>query len=37
MAIDRFLRPVCLQDFPEELLPEAVREANPWKLPQRIC
>lgn len=35
MAIERFLRPVCLQDFPDRLLPEAVRTANPWSLPQR--
>ncbi|KAF1029739.1 MAG: Alpha-ketoglutaric semialdehyde dehydrogenase [Burkholderia plantarii] len=28
-AIDRFLRPVCYQDFPDALLPESVREANP--------
>ncbi|MGZ7178038.1 aldehyde dehydrogenase (NADP(+)) [Burkholderia gladioli] len=28
-AIDRFLRPVCYQDFPEALLPESLREANP--------
>ncbi|QFT78719.1 NADP-dependent fatty aldehyde dehydrogenase [Erythrobacter sp. THAF29] len=25
MAIERFLRPVCYQDMPQELLPEAVR------------
>lgn len=36
MAIERFLRPVCLQDFPEVLLPDAVRESNPWELPRRI-
>ena len=35
MAIDRFLRPVCLQDFPEALLPDAVKQANPWGLPRR--
>ncbi|WP_246793646.1 aldehyde dehydrogenase (NADP(+)) [Burkholderia perseverans] len=28
-AIDRFLRPVCYQDFPESLLPESLRESNP--------
>ncbi|WP_111498454.1 aldehyde dehydrogenase (NADP(+)) [Marinobacter bohaiensis] len=28
-AIHRFLRPVCYQDLPEALLPEAVRDANP--------
>ncbi|HMT43607.1 MAG TPA: aldehyde dehydrogenase (NADP(+)) [Chakrabartia sp.] len=36
LAIDRFLRPVCLQDFPEDLRPEAVQDANPWALPRRI-
>jgi len=28
LAIDRFLRPVSYQDFPEALLPEALREGN---------
>jgi NADP-dependent aldehyde dehydrogenase len=35
MAIERFLRPVCYQDFPSALLPEALREDNPlhvWRL-----
>ncbi len=36
LAISRFLRPICLQDFPEPLLPPAVSEANPWNLPRRI-
>lgn len=36
LAIARFLRPVCLQDFPEELLPDAVSDANPWNLPRRV-
>jgi NADP-dependent aldehyde dehydrogenase len=34
-AIDRFLRPVCYQDLPETLLPDAVKETNPlgvWRL-----
>ncbi|WP_176048836.1 aldehyde dehydrogenase (NADP(+)) [Paraburkholderia kururiensis] len=31
-AIDRFLRPVCYQDLPAELLPEAVKDGNPLKL-----
>jgi NADP-dependent aldehyde dehydrogenase len=31
-AIDRFLRPVCYQDLPEELLPEALQEGNPLGL-----
>lgn len=35
-AIERFLRPVCLQDLPEELLPAALSEANPWNLPRRV-
>ena len=29
LAIDRFLRPVCYQNFPEALLPEALKNANP--------
>jgi alpha-ketoglutaric semialdehyde dehydrogenase len=35
MSIERFLRPVCYQDFPEELLPEALQDSNPlhlWRL-----
>ncbi|MBA1201735.1 aldehyde dehydrogenase (NADP(+)) [Pseudomonas capeferrum] len=31
-AILRFLRPVCYQDFPDSLLPEALRHANPLGL-----
>jgi NADP-dependent aldehyde dehydrogenase len=34
-AIERFLRPVAWQGFPDALLPEALQEANPWKLPRR--
>jgi NADP-dependent aldehyde dehydrogenase len=35
MAIERFLRPVCYQDFPAALLPDSLQEANPlqvWRL-----
>ncbi|MFC4861760.1 aldehyde dehydrogenase (NADP(+)) [Pseudomonas sp. JS3066] len=35
-AIERFLRPVCYQGFPDELLPEALREANPLHLPRIV-
>lgn len=31
-AIRRFLRPVCYQNFPDALLPHALKEANPYKL-----
>ncbi|MBS0452449.1 MAG: aldehyde dehydrogenase (NADP(+)) [Proteobacteria bacterium] len=34
-AIDRFLRPVCYQDLPEELRPAAIQDTNPlglWRL-----
>ncbi|MFL1552182.1 aldehyde dehydrogenase (NADP(+)) [Pseudomonas sp. D47] len=31
-AILRFLRPVCYQDFPDDLLPGALQHANPWLL-----
>ena len=31
-AIDRFLRPVCYQNLPEGLLPEALRDDNPLRL-----
>ncbi|MCI0914656.1 aldehyde dehydrogenase (NADP(+)) [Pseudomonas putida] len=29
LAIDRFLRPVCYQDYPDALLPDALKNANP--------
>ena len=32
LAIDRFLRPVCYQDYPDALLPEALRNGNPLGL-----
>jgi NADP-dependent aldehyde dehydrogenase len=31
-AIERFLRPVCYQDVPADLLPEALRDENPLGL-----
>jgi 2,5-dioxopentanoate dehydrogenase len=31
-ALYRFVRPVCYQEFPPELLPPAVQESNPLKL-----
>ncbi|WP_314427367.1 aldehyde dehydrogenase (NADP(+)) [uncultured Microbacterium sp.] len=36
LAIDRFLRPVAYQNIPDELLPEALRDANPWHLPRLV-
>ncbi|WP_330254400.1 aldehyde dehydrogenase (NADP(+)) [Nocardia sp. NBC_00565] len=35
-AITRFLRPIAWQGFPDRLLPPALREANPWRLPRRV-
>jgi len=35
-AIERFLRPVAWQGFPDTLLPPPLREANPWQLPRRV-
>jgi NADP-dependent aldehyde dehydrogenase len=35
-AIERFLRPVAWQGFPDDLLPPALRESNPWSLPRRV-
>ena len=35
-AIERFQRPVCYQDVPAELLPEAVQDDNPWGLTRRV-
>jgi NADP-dependent aldehyde dehydrogenase len=31
-AIKRFARPVCYQDFPDTLLPEALQNNNPYKI-----
>ena len=34
-AIKRFVRPICYQDFPDELLPLALKDTNPlniWRL-----
>ncbi|MEO6999149.1 MAG: aldehyde dehydrogenase (NADP(+)) [Terracoccus sp.] len=36
LAIERFQRPVCYQDLPEALLPEALRNDNPWGLVRRL-
>ncbi|WP_433556164.1 aldehyde dehydrogenase (NADP(+)) [Pseudonocardia xinjiangensis] len=35
-AVRRFLRPVCYQNTPQALLPEALRDDNPLGLPRRI-
>lgn len=35
-AIRRFLRPVCYQDHPQDLLPEVLRDANTAGVPRRI-
>lgn len=36
LAIARFLRPVCYQDIPDFLLPDALKTANPWGIPRRV-
>lgn len=35
-AIERFLRPVAYQGFPQHLLPEALREENPLGMPRLV-
>lgn len=35
-AIERFLRPVCYQNFPESLLPPEIQPANPLGLPRLV-
>ncbi|MER7547300.1 aldehyde dehydrogenase (NADP(+)) [Spirillospora sp. NPDC127506] len=35
-AIDRFLRPVAFQNWPQHLLPPPLRDDNPWNVPQAI-
>lgn len=36
LAIERFLRPVCYQDFPDALLPPALRQAGLQTWPHRL-
>jgi len=36
LAIRRFLRPVCYQDMPQALLPQALRDGNPLELWRRV-
>jgi NADP-dependent aldehyde dehydrogenase len=36
MSIERFLRPVCYQDFPATLLPESLQDGNPLHLTRLI-
>ena len=36
LAIRRFLRPVCYQDMPAALLPQAVQDANPLRVPRLL-
>ena len=34
-AIKRFVRPICFQDFPEDVLPDELKDGNPlniWRL-----
>lgn len=35
-AIERFLRPVTYQAWPEQLLPAPLRDDNPWQVPQQV-
>jgi NADP-dependent aldehyde dehydrogenase len=35
-AIKRFLRPICLQNYPKDLLPEPLRDHNPLNLWRRV-
>lgn len=35
-AIDRFLRPIAYQGWPQDLLPPPLRDDNPWKIPQTV-
>lgn len=36
LAIERFQRPVSYQGFPDDLLPMALRDDNPYGLPRRV-
>jgi alpha-ketoglutaric semialdehyde dehydrogenase len=35
-AIKRFLRPVCYQDCPPDLLPEALKDKNPLHIMRKL-
>jgi len=35
-AIDRWARPICYQDCPDEMLPPELQEANPLKIPRCV-
>ncbi|MFG2001842.1 aldehyde dehydrogenase (NADP(+)) [Spirillospora sp. NPDC048911] len=35
-AIERFLRPVTYQGWPQEFLPPPLRDDNPWGVPQQV-
>lgn len=35
-AIERFLRPLCLQDVPDALLPNELKDANPLGIPRLV-
>lgn len=36
LAIDRFLRPVCYQNYPDALLPEELKNSNPLKITRLV-
>ena len=36
LAIARFVRPVCFQNLPDRLLPDALKDANPFAAPRRM-
>jgi NADP-dependent aldehyde dehydrogenase len=35
-ALYRFVRPICYQDFPAELLPDALKDANPLRIRRMV-
>lgn len=35
-AIGRFMRPVAYQDVPDDALPPALQESNPWSIARRV-
>ena len=36
LAIERFLRPICYQDIPDDLLPASLQQENPLKINRRL-
>ncbi|WP_346839543.1 aldehyde dehydrogenase (NADP(+)) [Microbulbifer sp. SAOS-129_SWC] len=36
MSIARFVRPICFQNYPQSLLPDALKDSNPLEIPRLV-